>query len=110
ESISLINAENDAFGVTHPEVGGILADRWSFPKSLADVIRHHHIPEKALDCPELTQIVYFADLLMSRFIVGQELERMGTAFLKTRLEKIGMTLDQFPTMVERVPRQLFEFV
>lgn len=109
ENVSLINAENDMFGVTHPEAGGILADRWSFPKSLSEVIQYHHMPEQAIEFPELTHLVYFADLLMSRFVVGQELERLDTTFLKTRMEKIGMSLDQFPIMVERIPRQLFEF-
>lgn len=109
ENVSLIDVEQDAFGVTHQEVGGILAERWSFPKSLSDVIQHHHIPEKASDSSELTHLVYLADLLMSRFIVGQELERLDTDFLKPRMEKIGLTVDQFPMMVERIPSQLFGF-
>jgi putative nucleotidyltransferase with HDIG domain len=109
ENISLIDVEQDAFGVTHPETGGFLAERWSFPKNIMEVIQYHHAPEKALGYPELTHLIYLADVIMSRFIVGQELERMDMDSLKVRLEKIGLSVDQFPMMVEGIPRQLFGF-
>ena len=38
-------AEQALFGTTHPAVGFQLAQRWSFPDSLAEAIRSHHEPE-----------------------------------------------------------------
>ena len=51
---------------------------WDLPESLVDVIRHHHKPEDSESHSDLNHLVYLADLLMSRFIVGQDLERQST--------------------------------
>lgn len=104
--IDLIDAEREAFGMTHEEAGGLLAERWSLSANLADAIRHHHIPENSTVDPELTHHVYIADLLMSRFVAGQELERIETTGLRSRLEKLGIRPDQLPVLVDRMPREV----
>ena len=103
---NLIEVENDVFGITHTEAGGKLAERWSLPETLGDTIRHHHHPEQACISPELTHLIYLADLLMSRFAVGNELERMNTNQLTSRLQKVGLCPEQFPMIVESIPDQL----
>jgi len=104
---SLIDVEKETFGLSHDEAGGLLAERWSLPESLADAIHHHHVPEKSSVNPELTDHVYLADLLMSRFVAGQELERIDTKALRPRLERMGIRPEQFPVVVERMPRSIF---
>ena len=103
---NLISVENEVFGITHPEAGYRLAERWSLPESLIDTILFHHRPEKATANPELTHLVYLADLVMSRFIVGQELERVNTDDLKLRLGKLGLGPEQFPMVIDSIPHQL----
>jgi putative nucleotidyltransferase with HDIG domain len=100
DGLELIDVESDEFGTTHTTAGGKLAERWSLPKNLTDTIQHHHHPEQATADPELTHLVYMADLLMSRFLVGQELERLNTNELASRLQKVGLRVEQFPMMVE----------
>ena len=102
DGVNLIDVESDEFGFTHTEVGGKLAEHWSLPESLTDTIQHHHHPEQATVDPELTHLVYLADLLMSRFLVGQELERLNTNELASRLQKVGLCLEQFPMMVDSI--------
>jgi HD-like signal output (HDOD) protein len=109
EGIDLIKVETEGFGLTHPQVGSRLAERWSLPENLKDAIRHHHDPENAEVDPTLTHLVYIADLLMSRFIVGQELERLNTKTLSKRLAKIGVKPEQFPFIIDNIPRQIFHF-
>jgi len=100
DGVSLIEVERDEFGLTHTEAGGKLAERWALPDNLGDTIRNHHQPEKATINPELTHLIYLADLLMSRFAVGHELERLNTNQLASRLQKIGLHPEQFPQIVE----------
>jgi putative nucleotidyltransferase with HDIG domain len=107
DGMDLIAVEEEQFGVTHPEVGGRLAQLWSLPEILTDVIRHHHHPERSTVNPELTHLVYLADLLMSRFLVGQELERLDTKDLVSRLQKVGIASNQLPKVVDSIPRQVF---
>ena len=100
--LALYNEKN-IFGLDHAQVGSRLARKWSFPQSLTDAIRHHHAPENAAENVGLVHIVYLADLLMSRFHSGLELDRMDTTALLSILETVGLSIDQFPDMVDLIP-------
>jgi HD-like signal output (HDOD) protein len=106
DGVSLIEVESDEFGITHTEAGGKLAERWSLPDNLEDTIRNHHHPEQASISPELTHLIYLADLLMSRFAVGHELERLDTNQLTSRLHKVGLHPEQFPLIIESISDQI----
>ena len=54
-----IVAERRELGVDHALVGGVLARRWSLPRSLASLVERHH----AEDCEGETAIVRLADML-----------------------------------------------
>jgi HD-like signal output (HDOD) protein len=75
---------------------------------LADTIHHHHNPEETARNVELTNIVYLADLLMSRFHTGLELERLSTATLSSRLRTIGFSIEKFPDIVDLIPAGVFK--
>ena len=108
EGRSFSDSEKAILGIDHTEIGSKLARKWSFPESLIDVIRHHHRPEDATTNLELTHTVYLADLLMSRFNTGLELERLGTETLSARLEAIGLSAKRFPDIVDLIPVGVFE--
>ena len=101
-------SEKAILGIDHSEVGGKLAEKWSFPITLSDSIRYHHIPEKATLNPELAHIVYLADLLMSRFHAGFEIERLSTENLTMKLDTIGLTTERLPDLVDLIPVGIFE--
>ncbi len=104
---NLIDAECKIFGIAHTEAGSRLAESWALPEILKDTIKHHHKPEEATINSELTHIVYLADLIMSRFVVGLELEWLNTNTLPSRLQKIGLNQNQFHTIIEKTTRQIF---
>ncbi len=101
EGVDLIQAESELFGITHPEAGRRLATQWSIPENLTEAIQHHHQPDRAIVGLELTHLVYLADLIMSRFMVGQELEKLNTHVLASVLDKIGLHPDQLPSLIDR---------
>lgn len=104
----IIAAETKILGMDHTMAGGLLADKWSLPDPLADAIRFHHLPEESRFDRVLTTIVYLADLLMSRFHSGLELERMGTAKLADRLAILELPTSQFRKLVDLIPTRVFE--
>ena len=108
EGNNFSQTEKTILGIDHTEVGSQLAGRWSFPESLTDVIRHHHKPENAVRNLELAHIVYLADLLMSRFHTGLELERLDTAALSAKLAVLGLSLERFPDIVDLIPLRVFD--
>jgi putative nucleotidyltransferase with HDIG domain len=108
EKANFSEAEKTILGIDHTEVGCDLALRWSLPDSLIDTIRHHHKPENTVRNFELTHIVYLADLLMSRFHTGLELERLCTETLSARLRTIGFSIEKFSDIVDLIPAGVFK--
>jgi putative nucleotidyltransferase with HDIG domain len=108
ENERLCIAEKEIFGITHDEVGAMLAERWSLPVNLIESIKNHHNPEKSERERVLSSVVYLADLIMSRFLVGQELERLDAQHVKKSLCNIGLNRVKFPNIVETIPPQIFQ--
>lgn len=56
-----LEAETRLLGVTHAEVGAMVAQSWSFPEALVETLRdHHHPPPGAF----LAHLVHLCDLLV----------------------------------------------
>jgi len=104
----IIDVETRSLGMDHTRVGELLAKKWSLPDSLANVIRFHHRPEENQNDDPLTTIVYLADLLMSRFHTGLELERMGANKLTDHLSQLDLSNRQIYDLVDLIPRKVFE--
>jgi len=99
--------EKEVFGHDHTEVGSRLARMWSLPDSLREVIEYHHQPQKAPRHGKLAIVVYLADLLMSRFSTGLEMERLDTELIAAAMLRVGLETDRFPEIVDLIPDQIF---
>ena len=104
----IIDVETRVLGMDHTRVGEILANKWSLPAPLAKAIRFHHRPEEDRNNDPLTTTVYLADLLMSRFHTGLELERMGTDHLTDHLSRLDMSSGQLCDLVDLIPGKVFK--
>lgn len=107
ESENAINLEQRLLGTDHAKIGFMLSQAWSFPPALATAVRHHHHPDKTGEHLELATIVYLADLLMSRFHTGLELERLSTEALDANLTTLGLRIDSFAEIVDAIPAAVF---
>lgn len=100
--------ENKILGTNHCEIGAILAHNWSFSDSLSDVIRFHHEPQKSdLKSLELVSLVYVADLLMSRFNTGFEIDKLNSENLEEILTNIDMSISDLPEIIDAIPLHIF---
>jgi|SRR5438067_5474959 len=63
EHMPLHEAERRELGLTHEEAGKIIAGIWHLPPEIADVIAHHHTPDRAAENHALVSVVGFSDLL-----------------------------------------------
>ncbi len=108
EGADLCSVEREKFGIDHPEIGAMLAEKWDLPELLVDAIGSHHKPETSAVDRELVTIVYLADLLAARFRVGYQLDRPNAELLEDRLANIGLKKEHFPIMIDRIPRSVFE--
>jgi putative nucleotidyltransferase with HDIG domain len=99
----LMAAEKDLFGITHTEAGYRLALTWDLPEFITDTIRYHHDPREAVSNSELIHLIYLADLLSSRFMLGHEIEKMNTALFSSSLDFVGFDPAHFPTLFSNIP-------
>jgi putative nucleotidyltransferase with HDIG domain len=99
----IIAVERKLLGTDHVAVGYALARRWDFPEPLINCIHHHHHPDPQAPNSELTAIIYLADVLMSRFNSGLEIECHDTRRLTRQLATLGLTEDRFPELVDLIP-------
>ncbi|HVO66748.1 MAG TPA: HDOD domain-containing protein [Syntrophales bacterium] len=63
ENISIGKAEKQFFADNHAVLGGVLSEKWRFPKKLTEAIFYHHQPRSAESFPLETAIVHLADIL-----------------------------------------------
>jgi putative nucleotidyltransferase with HDIG domain len=59
--LPLWQVEEKLLGIDHARVGGLIAERWNFPVTLVDAIRHHHTPSFARKNQQLPAIVNLAN-------------------------------------------------
>lgn len=76
QGVSEIEAEHEAIGVSHDELGAYLADKWNFPEELINAIHYHHMIDFAKGKSLLTGIVHLADVIACDIGIGLELEPM----------------------------------
>jgi len=68
--VPLIEAEQEMLGISHPEVGRMLGEKWHMPSDLVQVIAFHHDVEKATENRGLVALVSLCDLLCRMSAIG----------------------------------------
>lgn len=104
---------------THAELGARLAERWSYPRALADAIHEH---DSDAPTTQLAAVVHVADRLVRQAGIGVEpaadpapaaLELAGVASLtqaRERLEPLLAAQDRFDAFQAPVrPRSALEY-
>jgi len=100
---SILAIEQKLLGTDHTQIGYTLVQQWSIPDSLSHTVQSHHHPHEATEHQTLAVIVYLADLLLSRFHIGFELERVETKTLATHLNHLGLSMDDLAHLVDLIP-------
>jgi putative nucleotidyltransferase with HDIG domain len=63
EGVSLLEAENQVFGIDHAELGGLIAEEWNFPSMLVKSVRNHHQEISSRDIPNVESWVRLSNLV-----------------------------------------------
>ncbi len=91
QGLSLVEAEQLVLRTTHPEIGAILAERWSLPSPLVTAIRWHHQPLEAPADGELSAVVAAADRLASRFGLGISFDPAPPTYEQELFDRFQLT-------------------
>jgi putative nucleotidyltransferase with HDIG domain len=63
KELTFIQAERRLYATDHCEVGGAIADKWTFPPNLKAAIAYHHNPERAGDLADFVSVTATANAL-----------------------------------------------
>ncbi len=72
EGQDIVAVEEENLGVSHAEIGYLLADHWQFPREMTQAIRFHHKPELARYKPVFTALIAFADKISNSIAVRED--------------------------------------
>jgi putative nucleotidyltransferase with HDIG domain len=70
QKIPIVEAEASVMGITHAQIGTILADKWALPLELEAAIVHHHEPQAEKSIRELVTTIHLADGIAHRLDCG----------------------------------------
>jgi putative nucleotidyltransferase with HDIG domain len=90
-----LNAERRELGVDHALVGGVLARRWSLPRTVASAIERHH----AEDAQDDAAVIRLADMLAHYALGGA----VSPAELLKASRAIGVTPQQLRSVMYDLP-------
>jgi len=100
-TLLLKDAETQVIGEHHAAMGAYLADRWSLPLHLVEIIGKHHAPETGEETAKPVAIVHLADILTRAMLIGTggdqgipEIHPHAIALLEMTEEDFGPIMDQ----------------
>ncbi|WP_147821046.1 HDOD domain-containing protein [Salidesulfovibrio onnuriiensis] len=66
---SLLEAEQEAIGMTHADIGALLAQKWNLPPELREAIALHHAPDSA-ETSQLVDCVFIGNQISKKLSFG----------------------------------------
>ncbi len=66
----ILRVEEEIMGCHHAHIGHLLAERWNLPAPVPEVIRHHHMPDRAGDFIREAACVHLADIFCRALEIG----------------------------------------
>jgi putative nucleotidyltransferase with HDIG domain len=92
-------AEKTLFGIAHTDAGYLLALRWGMPDFVSETVLHHHQPDKANGNQSLVHLVYVADLMNCRFVLGEFVNKTDSSHLGSSLDALEFKVGNLPLLL-----------
>jgi HD-like signal output (HDOD) protein len=97
-----IESEQQLYGVTHQEIGGILCDSWKLPENLQNAVKFHHMPAKNHAHFLTTAIVHCADVIVRAMDLGNGGDNKLPRILPAVWQDLGLESIAMPSLLESV--------
>jgi len=99
---SMVEIEQQVYGVTHAEVAAELMRRWNLPDKVIQVMRHHHDKEYTGEHDKDVMLVKLANTLLAKMDIGDEAD---TEIDSHVLEALGLDEETIQAVVETIFEQ-----
>jgi putative nucleotidyltransferase with HDIG domain len=108
KGIPFVVAENMVLGTDHAEIGARILKRWNLPAEVINAVRWHHDPDSADACDFQMDVVYLANLLCQTSETTVAAEGSALELSATVIDRLGIEMDQFETISDKVGRWVDE--
>lgn len=106
--ISIAEAEESCFDITHAQVGSWIAAKWNFPSTLIEPISYHHRPRLAKGASLITAIVHVADLIIRSRGFGFAGDAYLPAINAAAWDLVGLSEDSLKTVISEMEPLLLD--
>jgi putative nucleotidyltransferase with HDIG domain len=90
---SFNEAEKRVFGISHEDLGAMVAEKWSFSDRMIGIIRNHHLLRDVDSADLETQIIHLSDLMCLMMGVGTGADGLAYRYYDKVLDHVGVTDD-----------------
>lgn len=94
-------AEAAVLGITHAEVGALLAETWRFPPALRDAIADHHAPAAAA-ADSLANLVHVADVTAQAFGLSRFPDEPAAPLDGAAWERLGIACGTYTRLLPQI--------
>jgi HD-like signal output (HDOD) protein len=103
----LLDMENETIGITHCEVGRMIAEKWNITGGTYECIRFHHDPNQASEQHfKLVAAVYIANLFCNQNQVGFSGDRHAKKIEDYILSSVGITEEYLDDVFESISSEI----
>jgi len=93
------NAEQEVLGITHAEIGRMIAEKWNLPVNLMESIAYHHEPAKSKEANHQTVAIHFSDILCKSKQIGFSGDYEITGLDEAAVEKLNIPAAQLEKLI-----------
>lgn len=107
-NMTLYDAEKNIIGLTHSEVGALVAEKWRFPKELTSIIRFHHKPSLVNPFPDITDYtilhngVYAGNQIAKSIALGKSTDGKVSTVPPSTWKSLGISEKKLPDILYRI--------
>ncbi len=100
EEFFFVKAEQRILGISHPEIGAKVCEKWNLPAELLEAVKFHHNPSEFDGDNPLVPIVHLADAACLILGLGMGVDGLSYPFDDNALKKIGKDWKFFDDIVK----------
>jgi putative nucleotidyltransferase with HDIG domain len=96
---SFNEAEMEIIGMSHEQLGALIAKRWRFSEKLVYIIRHHHLSEDAAREDKESSLVYLADIVCMMLGMSTGVDGLAYRFYSDVLKRMHISANDLHEVI-----------
>jgi HD-like signal output (HDOD) protein len=97
-----LESEQQLYGITHQDIGGILCESWKLPENLQNAVKYHHSPARNRAHFNITAIVHYADIIVRAMDIGNGGDNKLPRVEPNVWKELGLDNISMPALMDNV--------